>query len=103
MRTDEGKVKDEIKKILAKFDAYYFMPVQMGLGATGAPDFLVCANGYFVGVEAKATEKQEPTGLQKKNLNEIRDAGGTALVIHKDNLHVLENLLEQLYSRADNA
>jgi len=103
MRTDEGKVKDEIKKIFRKFDLYYFMPVQMGYGATGVPDFLVCANGYFIGVEAKATHKDEPTGLQVKNLKEIQDAGGQSLVIHKDNLHVLENLLDQLYARADNA
>lgn len=103
MRTDEGKVKDAIKKILKEYDAYYFMPVQMGFGATGVPDFLVCANGYFIGVEAKATEKEQPTGLQLKNLREIVDAGGQSLVIHKGNLHVLENLLEQLYARADNA
>ena len=98
-RTDEGKVKEEIKKILKSYDAYYFMPVQMGYGSTGAPDFLVCANGHFFGIEAKATEKEQPTGLQKKNMNEIRDAGGWAVVIHAGNLGALERMMKEFYDK----
>jgi hypothetical protein len=33
--TPEGRVKDSIKKVLAKYNCYTYMPVQMGLGAAG--------------------------------------------------------------------
>jgi hypothetical protein len=68
------------------------MPVTGGYGSSGAPDFLVCLNGRFVGIECKAG-KGKTTALQDKNLEDITKAGGLALVINETNLPELKELL----------
>lgn len=90
--TPEAKVKNKIKEILKKHKAYYAMPIGSGYGNSGVPDFLVCCNGHFIAIEAKAG-RNEPTALQWKNLRDITNAGGTALVVNEENLHDLENAL----------
>ena len=90
--TPEGKVKARVKVILKELFAYYTMPVTGGFGTSGAPDFLVCLNGRFVGIECKAG-KGKPTALQEKNLHDIAQAGGQALVINEDNVENLRELL----------
>tara|TARA_R110000822_G_scaffold36783_4_gene103356 strand:+ start:877 stop:1158 length:282 start_codon:yes stop_codon:yes gene_type:complete len=90
--TPEAKVKEKIKKFLKSNNIYYAMPATGGYGNSGAPDFLCCAKGKFIGIEAKAG-KGKTTALQDKNLREIEEAGGTALVINEANLNELEGLL----------
>lgn len=90
--TPEGKVKARVKVILKELGAYYTMPVTGGFGTSGAPDFLVCLKGNFVGIECKAG-KGKPTALQEKNLHDITQAGGTALVINETNVNNLRELL----------
>ena len=89
----EALVKKKIRAILDEFEAYYAMPIGTGYGNSGVPDFLVCCNGRFIGIEAKAGSNK-PTALQQNNIDRIFDAGGYALVINEDNLHVLTELLE---------
>jgi len=89
----EALVKKKIRAILDEFAAYYAMPIGTGYGNSGVPDFLVCCNGRFIGIEAKAGNNK-PTALQQHNIDRIFDAGGYALVINEDNLHVLQELLE---------
>ena len=90
--TPEGKVKAKVKVILKELNAYYTMPVTGGFGTSGAPDFLVCFKGNFVGIECKAG-KGKPTALQEKNLHDIAQAGGQALVINEDNVLDLQREL----------
>ena len=85
MATPESKVKKRVKEILKNLGAYYVMPVTGGYGRSGAPDFLVCYKGRFIGIECKAG-KNKPTALQEKNLREIEDAGGSSLVIDEENV-----------------
>ncbi len=94
-QTPEAKVKAKIKAILKAHGAYYAMPIGTGLGNSGVPDFLVCHNGYFLGVEAKAG-KGKTTALQEKNLRDIDRAGGLTLVITEENIDVLEMMLEAM-------
>lgn len=68
------------------------MPVTGGYGNSGAPDFLVCLKGMFVGIECKAG-RNKPTALQEKNLRQIVEAGGVGLVINEDNMNDLDDLL----------
>ncbi len=61
----EPWVKDGIKSALAKWNAWWFMPVQTGMGEGGIHDFLACVPmvitqdmvgkkiGVFVSIEAK--------------------------------------------------
>ena len=91
-QTPEAKVKAKIKTILKAHGAYYAMPIGTGLGNSGVPDFLVCHNGKFLGIEAKAG-KGKTTALQEKNLRDIDRAGGLTLVITEENIDVLEMML----------
>jgi hypothetical protein len=95
--TPEAKVKAKIKAILKAHNAYYAMPIGTGYGNSGIPDFLVCLNGEFLAIEAKAG-KGVPTALQLKNLREIEAAGGRTLIINEESLKlgVLEALLENM-------
>lgn len=90
--TPEAKVKAAVRKVLTELGAYYAMPVTGGYGNSGAPDFLVCVRGRFVGIECKA-KGNKPTPLQERNLHLIREAGGIAHVINEDNVGSLKQLL----------
>ena len=90
--TPEGKVKKSVRQVLDRLGAYYVMPVTGGYGRQGAPDFLVCYQGKFFGIETKAG-KGKTTALQELNLTKIRDAGGVALVVYEDDVKDLEATL----------
>jgi hypothetical protein len=96
-KTPEAKVKAKIKDILKSYRAYYAMPIGTGYGSSGVPDFLVCLNGEFLAIEAKAGRGM-PTALQEKNLKQIREAGGRALVINEESLElkILEAILDNM-------
>jgi hypothetical protein len=78
-RTPEGKVKDAINAVLKKNGAYYFCPVQNGLGAAGL-DYHCCIGPFAFFVEAKSPGK-EPTPRQKKLIAEHRARGTKVFVI----------------------
>lgn len=89
--TPEGRVKEKIKKLLDSYmPLWYFMPVSGGFGKQGIPDFIICANGTFVVVEAKA-EDGHVTSLQQLQLSGVQAANGFPIVV-KDavTLDVLE-------------
>lgn len=92
MPTPESKVKQKVKAILTKYNAWYCMPVGGLLGRAGVPDFLVCCNGQFIGIETKAGNGKL-TALQRLTLQQIAEVGGLAIVINEKNLHELENML----------
>jgi len=96
-QTPEAKVKAKIKAILKEHNTYFAMPIGTGLGNSGVPDFLVCHNGNFLGIEAKAG-KGVPTALQEKNLRDIDKAGGWTLVINEESLEnkILEAILNNM-------
>jgi hypothetical protein len=78
--------------VLDALGAYYVMPVTGGYGNQGAPDFLICHNGLFYGIECKAG-KGKTTALQDLNLKRIVQAGGVALVVREDDVKYLSSLL----------
>lgn len=93
--TPEGKVKAKVVKVLKEMGAYYFSPVTGGFGRSGVPDIVGCHKGRFFAIECKAGNNR-PTKLQEMNLDAIRDADGTALVINENNIEVLRTLLEMM-------
>lgn len=90
--TPEAKVKKAVRQVLDGLGAYYVMPVTGGYGKQGAPDFLVCLKGKFIGIETKAG-KGRLTALQEMNLKQIIEAGGVSLVIREDDVKYLPSLL----------
>lgn len=83
--TPEKKVKQKVVEVLKAAGAYYFYPVTGGYGSSGVPDIVACYAGLFIGIECKAG-KGKTTKLQEMNLDQIRSAGGVALVIDETNI-----------------
>ena len=96
--TPEGKVKAEIKRILKKHNAYYFMPQPGFTCRSGIPDFICCVNGHFLAIEAKAESKQ-PTALQQQELDKITAVGGIGVCINIDNIATLDTLINGLKTK----
>lgn len=92
MMTPEAKVKKVVVQQLKDIGAYYFYPVTGGYGRSGVPDIVGCYQGLFFGIECKAG-KNKPTPLQEKNLKEIFEAGGLALVVNEENMRTVRELL----------
>lgn len=90
--TPEAKVKKKVTNILKEFGAYYFYPVTGGYGKSGVPDIVGCYNGRFFGIECKAG-KNKPTPLQEKNLSDIDNSGGIAIVINEENVEFVRAAL----------
>jgi hypothetical protein len=64
------------------------MPVTSGYGNSGAPDFLVCYRGKFMGIECKAG-RGKATALQLDNLKRIEENGGIQFIINESNIELL--------------
>ena len=92
MMTPEAKVKKVVVQQLKDMGAYYFYPVTGGYGRSGVPDIVGCYEGLFFGIECKAG-KNKPTPLQEKNLKQIAEAGGLALVVNEENMRMTHELL----------
>ena len=92
--TPEAKVKAKVKKILADMGAYYAMPLGTGFGNSGTPDFLVCFQGAFVGIECKANGNK-PTALQLHHMMQIRKAGGRSFLVDETNIDKLREEMEK--------
>lgn len=93
MTTPEKKVKDKVKKLLAEHGAYYFMPATGGYGKSGVPDLVACIKGRFIGIECKANGGK-PTALQEKNLVDIMNKGGIAILVDETGIELLKTLLD---------
>jgi hypothetical protein len=94
-QTPEGKVKAKVIKQLKEVGAYYFSPVTGGYGRSGVPDIVACIGGRFIGIECKAG-KGITTALQEKNLDAIRQNGGTGLVVNELNVDSLTTIFKLL-------
>ena len=92
--TPEAKVKAVVTNTLKQMKAYIVKPMGVGYGNSGVPELIVCVRGRFIGIECKA-KGGKTTALQLHNLNSIDMAGGVALVINENNMHDLEQLIEE--------
>jgi len=79
--TPEGKTKARVTDILRSANVWHFMPTGAGYGRAGIPDIIACTNGHFLAIECKAGHGKT-TALQDRELQRIRDAGGTTLVVY---------------------
>ena len=80
--TPEGKIKKLVKDVLNTAGAYYFMPVQNGMGMPGL-DFYCCFKGRFFAIETKAPGKKM-SPRQLATADDIVAGGGTIFVVDGD-------------------
>jgi hypothetical protein len=95
--TPEARTKQKINKLLDSYDGriYKYMPVPGGYGKTTI-DYLLCFDGLFIGIEAKAPG-EKPTPRQNDVLADIRAAGGSTFVIDDDySLEIFASFLRQI-------
>jgi Holliday junction resolvase len=95
MMTPEKKVKTKVVAILKELGAYYFYPVTGGYGAAGVPDIVGCYRGRFFAIECKAG-KGKTTALQERNIAQIKEQGGLAIVVNEDNIEDVRGLMSYL-------
>ena len=97
--TPEGKVKKVVRNYLDDFGGrcYYFMPATGGYGKSGVPDIVGCYLGMFFGIELKAGNNK-PTPLQEKNLQQITNTRGLAIVINEHNMHDTQGIIWEAYA-----
>lgn len=93
--TPEAKVKAKVVKILREEGVYYFFPATHGYGRSGVPDIICCVAGKFLGIECKAG-KNKPTALQIHEIEQIRRAGGVAVIVNEDNWDSIRELVRTL-------
>jgi hypothetical protein len=79
MKSPESYEKADIKKFLDSLNCWHFSPYMKGMGKNGVPDIIGVYNGRFFSIEVKRAEDTPPTPIQKRRMQEIRDAGGIAI------------------------
>lgn len=79
---EEKRFENKIKNYL-KDNNYWHIKYWGGAKYTtnGVPDILTCINGYFVGIEVKAS-KGRPSALQLWQIKCIRRGGGIGIVLY---------------------
>lgn len=77
----ENKIKSIIRKAGGWCFKYWGGSASNGKVFTvrGLPDIMGCIRGRFIGIEVKS-ETGKPSDIQLERLQEIRDAGGVAIV-----------------------
>lgn len=93
----ENKVKKYLKDHGCWYVKYWSGTSQNGKKFTkdGIPDLLVCCNGHFMALELKA-ENGHPSKLQEWNIEQIRNAGGFAMVVYPDDFEMIKEVINIL-------
>jgi Holliday junction resolvase len=94
-QTPEKRVKTKVESVLKSEGAYYFFPATHGYGRSGVPDIIACVNGRFLAIECKAGGNK-PTALQVREIENIRSAGGVAVVANEENWEMVRPLVREL-------
>lgn len=94
--TPEGKTKALVVTLLKDERVYHFFPATHGYGRSGIADIVACVAGKFLAIECKAPGKK-PTALQLREIDRVRLAGGTAVVVSDEgSLEALRRWLKNL-------
>jgi Holliday junction resolvase len=94
-QTPEKRVKTRVESVLKSEGAYYFFPATHGYGRSGVPDIIACVNGRFLAIECKAGANK-PTALQVREMENIRAAGGVAVVANEENWDEVRLLVHEM-------
>ena len=80
--TPEGRVKKKLDAMLKAEGVWFFSPQAGPYGRAGIPDRIACANGTFIGIEAKADASKTPTKLQELCGEAIITSGGHWFLVY---------------------
>lgn len=91
----EKDFENQVKAYLTEQHCWWLKTWSNGIQREGVPDLLVCCNRYFVGVEIKA-ERGHASALQKREIQQIRTAGGIAMVLYPDQFDTFKHYIQEL-------
>lgn len=91
----EKRFENKIKKFLEDNGCWYVKFFANAYTKAGVPDLLACCNGKFVAIEVKA-ENGRPSELQLHNIEEIKKAGGIAIVLYPKDFEMFKNLIWEI-------
>jgi len=94
--TPEGKVKKKVKEVLREHEAYFFMPVQNGMGMPSL-DFIGCHRGFAYAIETKAPKKRL-TPRQEGTRRVMEASGMKVFVIDDSTTEAVAELIKWLDS-----
>lgn len=89
----EKDFEKKVKAFLHEQECWVLKTWSNGVQRKGVPDLLVCCNGYFLGIELKAANGH-PSDLQLWNIDQIRKAGGIAIVLYPNQFDEFKNLIK---------
>lgn len=95
----EKTFENKIKKFLTDNGCWYVKFFANAFTPSGIPDLLCCVGGTFVAIEVKA-ENGKPSPLQLHKIEEIKHAGGVALVVKPSQFEELKKLLIQIKEKS---
>lgn len=98
---EEKEFEKKVKKYLKDKGCWILKTWSNGVQQKGTPDLLACCNGYFLAVELKANNGKA-TKLQMHKIEEIRKAGGVAMVIYPDTFEAFKILVNSICEQETN-
>lgn len=94
---EEKRYEDKIKAYLKDQGCYFVKYFANRNTRSGVPDILANINGYFVGIEVKASTGR-PSELQVWNRDQIRKAGGISVIVYPEQFEDLKKMIDSLIS-----
>lgn len=91
----EKSYENKIKKFIESVGGWWVKFHGNAFTRDGVPDLLCCVNGKFLAIEVKG-DGGEPSELQLHEIEEIKKAGGVALVSYPDDFEELKELIRGL-------
>lgn len=91
----EKNFENKIKKFLKENGCWFVKYFANRNTRAGVPDLLACVNGYFLAIEVKGPTGK-PSELQLWNVEQIREAGGIAIVLYPDQFDEFVRLIDAL-------
>jgi len=98
----EKQFEKKVKQFLTDQGCWLLKTWSNGVQREGVPDLLVCCKGLFLGIELKAANGK-PSTLQLWNIEQIRAAGGVALVLYPDQFENFKHMIMLLLSGNPNS
>lgn len=89
---EEKAFEDKIKRFLKARGVYFVKFFANRMTKTGVPDILACVRGRWVAIEVKAANGRA-SPLQLWNREEIRRAGGIAIVLYPHQFDEFKELI----------
>lgn len=96
----EKNYENKIKRYLKDHNCWFVKYFANRMTKVGIPDVLACVNGYFLAIEVKASNGK-PSDLQIWNRDQIRKAGGIAIILYPEQWEDFKLLITDLINRPD--